>query len=134
MAEFEYIGKRIPNISSGPKAQGQAVYTDDVKLRNMLYGRVLRSPFPHARILNIDTSRAKALTGVKAVITGYDVPKIRLGDLPTQKDRYEFAIEKVRHVGEAVAAIAASDEEIAEEALELIKEDYEPLPAVFDPE
>lgn len=134
MAEFEYIGKRIPNISSSPKAQGQAIYTDDVKLPNMLYGKVLRSPFPHARIINIDTARAKALTGVKAVITGYDVPKIRLGDLPTQADRYEFAIEKVRHVGEAVAAIAATDEEIALEALELIRVDYEPLPAVFDPE
>lgn len=134
MAEFEVIGKRIPNIRSGPKASGQAVYTDDIELPNMLYGKVLRSPLPHARILNIDTSRAKALPGVKAVVTGTDTPSVKLGAVPTQNDQYAMAREKVRHIGEGVAAVAAVDEDTAEEALELIRVDYEPLPPVLDPE
>lgn len=134
MSEFEVVGKRIPNVRSGPKAIGQAIYTDDIKLSNMLYGKLLRSPLPHARILNMDTSRAKALPGVKGVIASNDVPRFKVGAVPTQSDRTVIAIDKVRHVGEPVAAVVATDEEIAEEALELIKVEYEPLPAVFDPE
>jgi len=134
MPDFAVVGKRIVNIRSGPKAVGQAVYTDDMKFPNMLYAAVLRSPFPHARILSIDTSRAEALPGVKGVVTGKNVPKIRVGALPTQSDRTVMAIDKVRHVGEAVAAVAAIDDEIAEEALGLIRVEYEALPAVFDPE
>ncbi len=134
MSKFEVIGKRVANVRSGPKATGQAVYTDDVKMPNMLYGRMLRSPFPHARILNIDTSRAAALSGVKGVLTGRNAPGVKVGALPTQSDQPVMATEKVRHVGEAVAAVAASSEETAEEALGLIKVEYEPLPAVFDAE
>lgn len=134
MSEFEVVGKRIPNIRSGPKSAGKAVYTDDLKFPNMLHGKVLRSPLPHARILNIDASKARALPGVKALVAGDSVPKFKVGALPTQSDRHVMAIDKVRHFGEAVAAVAAIDEEIAEEALGLIKVDYEPLPAVFDPE
>ncbi len=134
MSQFEVVGKRILNVRSGPKAVGQAVYTDDLKFPNMLYGKVLRSPFPHARILNIDASKAKALPGVKGVVYGDSVPKVKVGALPTQSDRFVIAIDKVRHVGEAVAAVVAIDDEIAEEALQLIKVEYEPLPAVFDPE
>lgn len=134
MTEFDVIGKRITNVRSGPKATGQAVYTDDIKLPGMLYGKVLRSPFPHARILNIDASKAEELPGVKGVVFGNKVPTFKVGALPTQSDRTVMAIDKVRHVGEAVAAVAAIDENIAEEAIQLIKVDYEPLPAVFDPE
>lgn len=134
MADFKFIGKRITNIRSGPKAIGQAVYTDDIKMPNMLYGKVLRSPFPHAKILHIETSLAKALPGVKAVITGQDIPRVKIGAFPTHTDHYELAIEKVRHQGEGVAVVAAIDEEIAQEAINLIKVDYKPLPAVFDPE
>lgn len=134
MSEFEVIGKRILNVRSGPKAIGQAVYTDDIKFPNMLYGKILRSPLPHARILNIDTSKAKALPGVRGVVAGNNVPRIKVGALPTQSDRPVMAIDKVRHMGEPVAAVVAIDEEIAEEALELIKVNYEPLPAVFDSE
>lgn len=134
MAEFEVIGKRIPNIRAGPKGLGQAIYTDDIKLPNMLFGKVLRSPYPHAKILNIDISRASALTGVKAIITGADIPRVKTGTIPTRADMYIVAIEKARHMGEAVAAVAANDEDTALEALELIKVEYEPLPALFDPE
>ena len=134
MSEFEVIGKRILNVRSGPKAIGQAIYTDDIKFPNMLYGKILRSPFPHARIINIDISKAKAHPGVRGIVTGQDVPRIKVGALPTQSDRPIMAIDKVRHVGEPVAALVAVDEEIAEEAIELIKVDYEALPAVFDPE
>ncbi len=134
MSEFEVIGKRILNVRSGPKAIGQAIYTDDIKFPNMLYGKILRSPFPHARIINIDISKAKAHPGVRGVVTGQDVPRIKVGALPTQSDRPIMAIDKVRHVGEPIAALVAVDEETAEEAIELIKVDYEALPAVFDPE
>lgn len=134
MTEFEVIGKRIPNIRSAPKAVGQAIYTDDIKLPNMLYGRVLRSPLPHAKILHVDASLAEALPGVKAVMTGHDIPQVRVGALPAHADYYVMAVDKVRHIGEGVAAVAAIDEETAEEALALIRVDYEPLPAVLDPE
>ena len=134
MSEFEVIGKRIANVRSGPKAVGQAVYTDDLKFPGMLYGKLLRSPFPHARILNVDISKAKAIPGVKAVLAGQNVSRVKVGAVPTQSDQVLMATDKVRHVGEAVAAVAAIDEEIAEEALQSIKVEYEPLPAVFDPE
>lgn len=134
MSEYKVIGKRIANVRSGPKATGQAVYTDDIKFPGMLYGKMLRSPLPHARILNIDASRALALAGVKGIVTGAQAPRVKIGALPTQSDQFIIAIDKVRHVGESVAAVVATDAEIAEEALGLIKVEYEPLPAVFDPE
>jgi CO/xanthine dehydrogenase Mo-binding subunit len=100
-------------------------------LSGMLHGRILRSPYPHARILHIDTSKAKALIGVKAVVTAEDTPKIRFG--PRTDDWAILAMDKVRFIGDEVAAVAALDEETAEEALGLIRVDYEELPAVFDP-
>jgi 4-hydroxybenzoyl-CoA reductase subunit alpha len=103
-------------------------------LPGMLFGKVLRSPYPHARILNIDTSRAEKLPGVKAVITGSDTSGIPYGSVPKGYDEYPLAIGKVRYVGDAVAAVAAIDEDIAEEALELIDVEYEELPGVYDPE
>lgn len=135
MTEFEIVGKKIAGVYSSSKVLGELHYVDDFNISGMLYGKILRSPFPHARILHLDASRAKALAGVKALITGEDIPKVKfgIGAFPQWNDRYPLAIGKVRHVGEAVAAVAAIDEESAEEALELIKVEYEPLPYLFDP-
>ena len=131
MSEFSYIGKRIPKPDALPKATGEIVYGHDLKVPRMLYGKILRSPLPHARILRIDTSRAERLPGVKAVITAQDMPARRFG---FARDRTPLKGDKVRRFGDEVAAVAAVDEETAEEALELIQVDYEPLPTLFDPE
>jgi CO/xanthine dehydrogenase Mo-binding subunit len=127
----QYIGKSIPKVDSYPKALGSAIYINDISFPNMLWGKVLRSIFPHAKILNIDKSKALRLHGVKAVITYEDIPDGRYG--PFIKDEPVLARDKVRYIGEPVAAVAAIDKEIAEEAIQLIEVDYEELPAVFDP-
>ncbi len=131
MSTFSIIGKRIPKPDAIPKATGQIIYGHDVKVPRMLYGKILRSPLPHARILHIDTSRAERLSGVKAVITAKDLPPRRFG---YGRDRTPLKGDKVRRCGDEVAAVAAIDEDIAEEALELIRVEYDPLPAVFDPQ
>jgi 4-hydroxybenzoyl-CoA reductase subunit alpha len=131
--EYKIIGKPVPRRDSLGKVTGQAIYTNDLKLPRMLYAKVLRSPLPHAKILNIDVSRALRLPGVKAVVTGFDTKGIKWGVFKYTQDHPLLPRDKVRYVGEDVAAVAAIDEEIAMEALELIKVDYEPLPAVFDP-
>jgi len=130
------IGKDIPRIDSVDKALGRAKYAIDTVLPRMLYARVLRSPHAHAKILSIDTSEAEKLPGVKAVATGInDTPRgILMGILPHSKDQVILPYEKVRYVGEEVAAVAAVDEDTAEEALELIKVEYEPLPYVLTAE
>ncbi len=128
------IGKRIPKIDSVYLATGEAKFLDDVQIPGMLYGKVLRSPHPHARILHIDAGPAARLPGVKAVITAEDTTKIKFCHLPITPNKKVLEDETVRFVGEEVAAVAALDEEIAREAVELIRVDYEPLPAVFDPE
>ena len=127
------VGARLPMLDAAQKAKGTAQFTDDLTLPGMLYGKILRSPFAHARILNIDTSKAEKLPGVKGVITGRDIPDRQYGIVPMAKDEYALAKEKVRYIGDDVAAVCAIDSEIAEEAIELIKVDYEELPAVFDP-
>ena len=128
------IGKRIPKLDSIYLATGEAKFLDDINLPGMLYGKVLRSPHPHARILRIDTKRAAQLPGVKAIITADDTTKIKFCHLPITPNKMVLEDDRVRFVGEEVAAVAAIDEEIAREAAELIRVDYEPLPAVFDPE
>jgi xanthine dehydrogenase molybdenum-binding subunit len=128
------IGRRIPKLDSIYLATGEAKFLDDIHLPGMLYGKVLRSPHPHARILRIDTKRAAQLPGVKAIITADDTTKIKFCHLPITPNKMALEDDRVRFVGEEVAAIAAIDEEIAREAAELIRVDYEPLPAVFDPE
>lgn len=133
MSEFEVVGKRFPIIDASSKAIGDSQYLEDLRIGGMLYGKILRSPYPHARILHIDTSRAKALPGVKAVITSADMPRIKFGNYPEWEDRYPLAVEKVRYTGEGVVAVAAIDEEIAEEALRLIKVVYEPLLYISNP-
>lgn len=127
------VGKRLPKLDAPDKATGRAIYTDDIVLPNMLYGKLLLSPHAHARILSIDTAEAEALAGVKAVLTGKDVPDATWGTSPPRYDEYILAKEKVRYVGDVVAAVAAIDEETCYKALKLIKVDYEILPAVFDP-
>jgi CO/xanthine dehydrogenase Mo-binding subunit len=113
------------------KVTGAAIYTDDFQFGNaLLFARIKRSPLPHALIKSIDTSKAEALPGVKVVVTGKDFPK-RIGLY--LKDKFIFARDRVRFVGEAVAGVAAVSEEIAEKALDLIEVDYEPLEPVFDP-
>ncbi len=134
MEGYSVIGKRVPRIDAKEKVMGQAKYAADYVLPNMLWCKVARSPYPHARILNIDTSRALKLPGVKAAITGKDFGGWTWGFMATTRDEPPVAVDKVRYLYEAVAAVAAIDEETAEEACELIKVDYEELPGVFDPE
>jgi 4-hydroxybenzoyl-CoA reductase alpha subunit len=132
---FNIIGRDVPRTDAEAKARGSAIYTDDMKLPGMLHGQILRSPLAHARIKRIDTSKASALPGVKLVVTGEDTPKIKYGNwrlFPDTQDEYPLAVDKVRFIGDEVAAVAAIDRDTAEEALDLIEVEYEELPAVFD--
>jgi CO/xanthine dehydrogenase Mo-binding subunit len=136
MSELDYVGKSILRKDGPDKVTGRALYTVDMQLRGTLTGRILRSPHPHARILHIDTDRASRLPGVKAVITAQDTLGIKHGFVETPRyppDQYPLAMDRVRHVGEEIVAVAATDSYAAEEAIRLIRVDYEPLPAVFDP-
>ncbi|MBI2918977.1 MAG: molybdopterin-dependent oxidoreductase [Chloroflexi bacterium] len=132
MPEYKVIGRPALRVDAAEKATGKAVYTQDVKLPGLLYAKVLRSPYPHARILRVDTSVAERMPGVKAVLTIRDVPQHRTGLM--LQDHYIFAKDKVRHVGDEIAAVAAVDEETAQKAVEAIEVDYEELPSVFDVE
>ncbi len=124
------VGVPTPLVDGLGKVTGRAVYTDDVKLPGMLVGRILRSPLPYARILSIDTSRAESLAGVRAVVTGEE-SEVRFGVLPVSRDETAMAVERVRYIGDCVAAVAADDEEIALEAVRLIDVSYRPLPPVL---
>ncbi len=135
MKKFNIIGKDVPRTDATAKARGSAIYTDDMKLPGMLHGRILRSPFAHALIKRIDTSKAAALPGVKCVLTAEDTPKIKYGNwrlFPETQDEYPLAVDKVRFIGDEVVAVCATDKDTAEEALELIEVEYEEIPAVFD--
>ncbi len=131
--DFSIIGKPMPMVDAAEKVTGHGKYTDDLSVPGMLVGKILHSPYPHARIRSIDTSRAKALPGVVAVVTGADAPTT-YGILPIGHDEHALCIDKVRYVGDNVACVAAVDEATAERALDLIDVDYELLPAWFDPE
>ena len=133
MDNFSVVGKRIPLRDAVEKVKGGVVFTSDISSKGMLYGKILRSPVPHARIRHIDISKALKLRGVKAVITAKDTPLIKFSISPTWADKLILADKIVRYIGDEIAAVAAVDEEIAEEALELIEVDLEELPAVFDP-
>ncbi|HKZ53329.1 MAG TPA: molybdopterin cofactor-binding domain-containing protein, partial [Candidatus Acidoferrales bacterium] len=132
MADFSVIGKRLPMVDGPDKVTGAALYADDLVLPGMLVGKILHSPHAHARIRAIDTSRAEALPGVKAVATGGEFPN-KYGILPIGHDETAFAVDKVRYIGDNVAGVAAVSEEVARQALELVEVDYELLPACFDP-
>lgn len=123
------VGHDLKRVDGLEKVTGAAKYVDDIQLAGTLVGKVLRSDRPHAKILSIDTSKAKALKGVKAVVTGQDFP-YNVGIYMV--DQYIFAMEKVRFVGEPIAAVAAENEKIAEEALKLINVQYEDLTPVYD--
>ncbi len=131
--KFKTVGRSLPRVDAAEKATGWAKYTADLYFENMLYGKILHSPVPHGRIKKIDTRRAEKVPGVKLVLTGKDVPDITYGVSPARYDEYVLAKERVRYVGDEVAAVIAVDEETAERALKLIKVDYEELPAVFNP-
>ena len=130
---LDVVGKREPMLDASDKAAGRARYTDDLSLPEMLYGKILRSPLPHARILHVDLSQAEKVPGVKGAICGRHIPKRKYGIVPMAKDEYALAIDKVRYIGDEVAAVVATSLEAAEEAISRIRVDYEELPAVFDP-
>ena len=131
--EFSIIGKPMPMVDAAEKVTGHGKYTDDLSVPGMLVGKILHSPYPHARIKRIDTSRAKALKGVVTVVTGADAPTT-YGILPIGHDEHALCTDKVRYVGDNVACVVAVDEGTAEKALELVDVEYELLPAWFDPE
>ncbi len=123
----------MPRVDAADKVTGRAMYTADIHLPNMIHGKILGSTVAHGRIKRIDTSRAGALPGVLAVLTGKDVPETQYGVSPARYDEDVLARDKVRHVGDEVAAVAAIDEKTAEAAIALIEVEYEEFPAVFDP-
>jgi len=131
---YDVLGKRHPRKDAPDKACGKAIFVDDMTFPDMLHGAILQSPHAHALIKSIDTKKAEALPGVTAVITARDVPDTRYGVSPARYDENIFAIDKVRYVGDEVAAVAAVDLETALAALELIEVEYEPLPAVLTPD
>ncbi len=130
MDALSSVGRRIPKRDAVDKVTGRATYIQDMRVPGMLHGKILRSQYPHARIVRVDTSKAKKLLGVRAVITAEDVPQIRYGFM---KDQPVLKSGKVRSYRDEVAAVAAIDPDIAEEALHLIEVEYEALPGVFDP-
>lgn len=127
------VGKRLPKLEAPDKAKGRAIYTDDIVLPNMIIGKTLLSPHAHAKIISIDASKARALPGVEKVLTGADVPDLTYGTSPPRYDENILAKDKVRYVGDVIAAVAAVDEETCYKAIDLIDVEYEILPAVFDP-
>lgn len=131
MSELTAVGKRIPKLDAVDKATGRIRYIQDLKLPGMLYGKILYSKYPHAKIVHIDTSKAKNLNGVSSVLTGEDIPVIKLG---VYKDNRPLKAGIVRSYRDEVAAVAATDPEIADEAIGLIEVTYEAIPGVFDPE
>jgi putative selenate reductase molybdopterin-binding subunit len=128
------LGKGVPRLDAVEKATGTAQYTVDLKMPGLLYGMILRSPLPHAKIKSIDVSRAEGLRGVHAVITSKDVPLNKFSFFQWAADKTILAADKVRYIGDEVAAVAAVDKDTAAEAIDLIEVDYEPLPVVFDSE
>lgn len=132
MNDSNYIGKEIPRIDALEKATGEIKYMSDISFPGMLYGKVLRAKYPHAKILNIDISKAKTLKGVVVVVTHEDVPGTN-GFGIVIPDQPVLCSDKVRYIGDAVAAVAAETEQIAEEAIKLINVEYELLPVVDDP-
>ncbi len=126
------VGTRRPRIDAADRVTGRTRFTDDISLPGMLHGKIVRSPYPHARILSIDATRAKALPGVRAVITGADMP-VRYGILPWTHDEHPLAVDRALYVGDGVAAVAAVDEETATRAAGMLEIRWEVLPHVLDP-
>ncbi len=131
MTNLSTVGKRIPKLDAAEKATGRSKYIQDVSLPGMLHGKILYSKYPHAKIVDIDTSRAVKLQGVRTILTGDDIPPVKMG---VYKDNPPIKSGKVRSYRDEVAAVAATSPEIAEEALSLIEVTYAALPPIFDPE
>lgn len=131
-SDMQLIGKNQRKIEGLSKSTGRAEYADDLTFPGMLHGKILRSPHPHARIVSIDTSKALELDGVHAVVTGQDMP-VTYGIIPWTPDEYPLCVDRVRYIGDGVAAVAAVDEDTAIRALSLIDVEYEELPSFFDP-
>ncbi len=128
--ERRYVGADRPRPEAPDKVTGKTLYIHDLTRPGMLWGKIKHSEHAHARIKSIDTSRAEALDGVRAVLTGYNTPEVRIGFL---RDNFALKRDKVRQYRDEVAAVAAISPEIAQQAVDLIEVEYEPLPAVFDP-
>jgi 4-hydroxybenzoyl-CoA reductase subunit alpha len=131
MKTYSIVNSRASRIDAPAKATGRAVYIDDMKMPGMLYGALLQSPLAHAKILNLDVSRARKLPGVKSVITAQEAGLTPYGVSPARYDETMFCHDKVRYIGDEIAAVAAVDLETALEAVSLIQVDYEPLPVVL---
>lgn len=127
---FSVIGRRLPKVNAWAHLTGSAKYADDIALPRMLYGRLLRSTQAHARIRSIDTSAAERHPGVVAIVTGADMPE-KMGIMPSTQDETALAVDRVRYIGEPVAAVAATTEDAAFDALSLIRVEYEPLEPIF---
>ena len=134
MSDYSIIGKSVPRVDGIEKVNGLGKYAADYNMPGQLWSKILRAPHAHARIVNIDTSKAEKMVGVKSVLTGKDFNGWTWGWMPKTRDEPPMAVDKVRFYGEGVAAVCAVDEETAEEACSLIKVEYEPLPGVFDAE
>jgi CO/xanthine dehydrogenase Mo-binding subunit len=132
MADLNVVGKRIPKLDAADKSMGRAHYIQDIKLPEMLYGKILYSKYAHANIIKIDTRKARKLSGVHVVLTGEDVhPRMRMGFM---KDNPPLKAGRVKSLRDEVAAVAAISPEIAKKALDLIEIEYEELESIFDPE
>jgi CO/xanthine dehydrogenase Mo-binding subunit len=125
------VGRRVPRPDSLPQVLGQLQYIDDLSFPGMLHAKVLRSRHPHARIVRVDVSQAAVMPGVLATLTGDEIPVNSFG--PTFQDQPVLSADKVRHMGDGVAAVAAESEQIALEALQKIEVEYEVLPVLLDP-
>src|SRR2546423_1476394 len=132
--ETNQVGRSVPRLEAWLKVSGRAEYVHNLRLPAMLYGKIFRSTIAHGRIKGIDTSAARALPGVHSVVTAHEVKTVVPGPYygPAFHDQPVLAIDKVRHVGEPVAVVLASDPHVAEEAMHLITAEYEELPAVYD--
>src|ERR1019366_5473277 len=131
VADLRYVGKDLPRPDAADKVTGRAFYIHDLVRPAMLWGKIKFSEHASARIVHVDTSRAARLPGVRAVITGYDTPEVRIGFL---HDNFALKRDRVRQFRDEVAAVAATDPDVAAEAIDLIRVEYEPLPGVFTPE
>src|SRR5918994_7888439 len=127
---FNVAGKHAHRVDGLEKVTGKAVYTGDIQLAGMGYARILRSPVAHARLVKVDASKAKQLTGVIATLTRDDIKDFNYKYGATYKDQSIVAVDKVRYVGDPVAAVLAEDPALAEQALDLIEVEYDELPKV----
>src|SRR6476646_3549483 len=127
---YTVVGTNAHRVDGVEKVTGKAVYTGDIQLQGMAYAKILRSPVPHARLIKVDASKAQELTGVIATLTRDDIKEFAYKYGATYKDQSIVAVDKVRYVGDPVAAVLAEDAATAEEALELIEVEYDELPKV----